>query len=288
MATVTRRARVAMVVIFVILVVSLMMGRLSVEPFVSPIYKSFIPLVYTSHAPAKGVGLKHGDCVGMSNLGVEWFYNWGFDANSGGMCNNDKQYVDMIFGASNMSDTIKTPYLMGFNEYNQSDQGNLTPTRAAMLWRVIESVHADKYLVSPSGGSSLTTLWAMVDTYRALYGTYPRFDAISVHWYDSHSGGTTLQSYLSSMHMGAVARGYNGKLWLTEFASCTGNTEYKIAKMREWMDWLATTGYVERWAWYAGRLSSIDVFDQVCQSDLMNSDGTLTPLGVAYRDWPKR
>ncbi len=76
-------------------------------------------------------------------------------------------------------------------------------------------------------------------------------------------------------------------LWLTEFGALYGTGQdgrpaedagRVAAYMNAAMDWLATSGQVQRWAWFATRTSG------QFYGDLYDADGELTVLGSAYRD----
>jgi len=257
----------------------------SPEPFVSQIHRSYFPLVARAHDARKGVGLKYAGCDAVDKLGVSWFYNWGFDSD-GVMCSGKSGYVDMIFGSNNVSDTIRTPIVIGFNEFTNIDQSNMSITQTVIAWRIVEVRHPNRYKVSPSAGPGRFDLWRVADLYHDVFDHYPLWDAVNLHWYDNHGGGMTLQQYVETMHAEAVKRGYRS-LWLTEFAACLPQSaEGKIAKLREWLTWLSAQAYIARWAWYAGRTGDADPFDRMCASELVDGLGNLTPIGIAYRDWP--
>ena len=73
-----------------------------------------------------------------------------------------------------------SPYILGFNEPDLSSQANLTPQRAAVLWRRIEQAYPHRLLVSPAVScGDLYWLVRFRSAYRELYGTWPRFDVLA-------------------------------------------------------------------------------------------------------------
>ena len=187
-------------------------------------------------------------------------------------------------------------WLIGFSEPNLPWQGNLSPQQGAKLWRQIENAALPKgiKLVSPSPnqwnpgqngypyGHQWT--WAMVDEYKALYGTKPHFDALG--WNIYKETADQIKSYLTERRNEALARGYNVPFWLLELGGeCVNDSVSEInTTMKTITPWLNKTSWIARYAWYANRITTLDSDGvDLKKCSLVNSKtGNLTTLGITY------
>lgn len=169
--------------------------------------------------------------------------------------------------------------LLGYNEPDQAKQGNLTVEAALEQWpRLIEF---GVRLISPScvhpDKEWMKAFMKGVDE-RKL-----RVDAIGFHSY----GGPSADGLMKRLM--AVHEMFGRPIWITEFAvgnwsakTCAENKhkpERVVEFVRRLLPQLDACKFVERYAWFPARSDSAPLGP----SDLFNDDGTLTPVGEAYR-----
>jgi hypothetical protein len=223
-----------------------------------------------------------------SSPGVSWWYNW---SNQGAAPPAGIEFVPMIWGSGSLAGPIPTgsSYLLGFNEPNFKSQSNLTPQQAAADWPRVEALAkatADIPIVSPavnfcgsasnpSGCSdpSVTDPYTYLkDFFAACTGC--KVDAVAVHWYNCDL--PSLQAYIEGNDGGLQGFTQFGKpIWLTEF-SC--DNSHSVAQQKAYMQaavpWLESNPHIVRYSWFSAT--------NISNALLMNSDGTLTDLGMTY------
>jgi hypothetical protein len=189
-------------------------------------------------------------------------------------------------------------WLIGFNEPNLPWQANISPAQGAVLWKQIEDAArpAGIKLVSPTPNPWPPGLhghpyghqwtWFMASEYQARYGKKPQFDALSWNVYGNNSA--QLISFLTARRQEALNRGYNVPFWVLEYAGdCLGPMSGNQAVMSSVTPWLATTPWINRYAWFANRIDgsgSNQVGHQNCS--LINpATGAATVLGQTYRGY---
>lgn len=194
------------------------------EAFNSPVeadtggpYTYYVPIWYAAEPLAK-LGLSGGTYAQAQVLGASWLYDWGTHPAIG-----DEWFeaVPMIWGAWGNGPVPEvggnSPWLLGFNEPDIAIQANITPERAARLWRQIEQAYPRKLLVSPApSGEGRYWLVQMRLAYRELFGTWPRWDALAMHCYQWTAAGCAgvLKDYRAWVRDWGIA----GGIWVTEFA----------------------------------------------------------------------
>lgn len=144
--------------------------------------------------------------VDSLRAGISWTYNWTPTPGSGAkhigtpvmafapMCWNGHYDREKLIAYLDTHPDTKV--LLGFNEPNFAEQGNMTPLEAAQQWPELEeiAVKYDLLLVSPALNFSNSEVggrvWGIADwlgefihQYRLLYGHDPRMDYISLHCY---------------------------------------------------------------------------------------------------------
>ncbi|HRV93477.1 MAG TPA: glycosyl hydrolase [Anaerolineae bacterium] len=263
----------------------------------------YLPMVYGPPPPRKGVGAPVSPaCVDQQTLQASWYLNWRINPDPTCGAENANKFVPRISGvfdegtlAQAVTNAQASGWLIGFSEPNLPWQGNLSPTQGAVLWRQIENaaIPAGVKLVSPSPnqydpgqsdpyGHQWT--WAMVDAYKALYGPKPHFDALG--WNIYKRTPTEIQTYLNARRNEALARGYNVPFWILEYggecwsSSKNGNTSV----MTSITPWFETTPWIDRYAWFANRITGAEPYAPGWQScSLINpSTGAPTSLGQIY------
>lgn len=247
----------------------------------------------------KGIGVVTSPaCDDMAILNASWYFNWSLlsDPTCGGV---DERFVPRISDADDMSQLSQaianaqaSGWLIGFTEPNLPSQSNLTPAQGAVLWKQIEEA-ADAVggikLVSPSPNQSEPGqndlyghqwLWAMVNIYSVMYGGSPRFDAIG--WNIYKQTPDEIETYLNTRRNEALIRGYDVPIWVLEYGgecwNTPGNTGNEVI-ITETTDWFEATPWIERYAWYANRLSGTE---SSCSLVDPNTE-ILTSLGQIYQ-----
>lgn len=200
------------------------------------------------------------------NPGVCWYYNWG-PAPSKGYNNEVIDYQGMEFvpmcwngnyDASKIREYVaahpETKYLLGFNEPNFKNQANMTPAEAASFWPGVQALakELDLLLVAPALNYSPDAPYQdpcrWMDEFVALVGP-DAFDFTAVH---SYGGIASLKSIATDFH-----DKYGKPVWVTEFCYWPGEQNgvsvtpaAQIASMTESLEWLETTEWIYRYAWF--------------------------------------
>ncbi len=247
---------------------------------------SFVPA-----APSKKKGVGHwgkrhaGD---LRTLGAHWYYNW---APAAGYAEPAAaEFVPMIWGPNNVNDrdlelvrAAKPPVLLGFNEPDNKGQAEMTVEQAIAEWPKLERTGAGRL------GSPGTTMWAKwTDEFmaRAKAGKL-RVEILCLHWY----GDITAPGAVGDLHamLEHYRKTYGLPIWLTEYSG--GDFDYHRRRTtvednarfaRDSILLLESLPYVERYAWFAPRVSPTDAYYSTV--GLVNRDDSLTPVGIAYRD----
>jgi hypothetical protein len=244
-----------------------------------------------SQQPFKGVA--NSPCADRTALNTSWYYNWGQTENEA--CSNGKGgvFVPMIWGhtgseqsASGITSSVASfvgkgyPYVLGFNEPDNSTQSNIPVATAIALWPSF--LNPSIKTVSPAaqanstGQAWFTTFIGDVNA----NSTGLRTDVIGLHWYGWNAGScdaaaSQLASYLS------WAEGFTGNrpIWLTEWGCLHDSAPDPQTVLNFYNGALAVFARhprVQRYAWYPWSTNLA----------LTNSDGTLTALGTAYAAAP--
>lgn len=197
---------------------------------------------------------------------VCWYYNWGNVPGKGyenGVIDADIEFVPMCWNTNYSADAIreyckshpKTKYLLGFNEPNFVKQANLTPQQAAEAWPAVKALADELGLklvapalnYSPDAPYHQPTAW--MDEFVALVGL-DAFDYTAVH---NYGGFEVLKRIAGDFH-----DKYGKDVWVTEFclwpnegdANSTVLPEAQMASMAESLEWLETTPWIYRYAWF--------------------------------------
>jgi hypothetical protein len=226
----------------------------------------------------------------LTDLRCNWFYSWNSVTPEG--IPPGVEFIPMIYrygghakAAAAVAEAAAaakqrgTTELLGFNEPEKKEQGNMTLEAALDAWPVLMEtglrlgspgcVHPDKeWMIAFMDGVKQRGL---------------RVDFVCVHSYGGPSADALMQR-LENVH-----RMYGRPLWITEFA--VGDWQAKTreqnrhspervrAFMEELLPRLEACEFVERYAWFPAQPTS----GPLGTSALFNADGSLTPLGEVYR-----
>lgn len=215
-----------------------------------------------------------------------WFYSW--SKNVPENIPAGTEFIPMIFG--HMSEPAlaqagktfrehKLKQVLGFNEPDGAQQGNLKVEAALALWPKL--MELDARLGSPACVHP-DNEW-MKAFMQGVEARSLRVDFVTVHSY----GGLNAEALMKQLE--AVHTLYGRPLWITEFAvgdwkakSAAENRyhpEQIVKFMEEILPRLDRCDYVERYAWFSPKLDN----RALGPCALFNEDGSLTLPGAAYR-----
>lgn len=205
----------------------------------------YVPVWYAP-APVK-LGLSGGTVAQAERLGAAWLYDW----TAHPPVREWFESVPMLgrdWGAGPVPAVGgNSPYLMGFNEPDLQVQANITPERAAVLWRQIEQAYPHKLLVSPA--PSCGDVWWLAHfrvTYRDIFGTWPRLDVLAAHCYRWTAAGCiqVAQQFAAWVQEWQIPGGY----WVTEFAFVPAWATDAEAEARTFVQYLEADPLARRYA----------------------------------------
>lgn len=226
----------------------------------------------------------------VTDLKVKWIYNWTSKRPAG--LPEGVEWVPMVFKDNESqfaaraveeirADAANKPSaVLGFNEPEGKDQGNMTVEQALAAWPKLEELNLP--LGSPAGVHA-DSPWMQAFMKEALKRKY-RIDFITIHWY----GGPTASQFLS--HVDKIARLYKRPLWITEFcpadwtATKTGKNQHAekdvLRFIKDALPRLERSNDVERYAWFGTAPGNTPTG---C-SALCDASGALAKLGEAYAE----
>lgn len=223
---------------------------------------------------------------------ISWYYNW----------NQEKsfeepsfQFVPMVRAESDLDyfQNVKIKngdikILLGFNEPDDPGQANMTPEKAAELYKTVFKPLKNQgkigRLSSPAVTNNGLGPEGWLSRFLNLCGDCG-IDFVTYHWYANSF------SYWEQCYQNASAFGY--PLWITEWAvtSWDPNNPVDLSSLttqtQSIMNHLETHDNVERYAYFAvGPLTGSNDAAIGYNTALISLSNTLTPLGVYYRDAP--
>lgn len=224
----------------------------------------------------------------LTDLRSNWFYSWNSMAPEG--VPPGIEFIPMIYryggnaqlvaDAAAAAKRAGTTELLGFNEPEKKEQGNMTLEGALDAWPVLMEtglrlgspgcVHPDKeWMIAFMDGVKQRGL---------------RVDYVCVHSY----GGPNPEALVKRLE--AVHQMFGRPIWITEFAvgdwkaKSVDQNQHKPEAVLRFMEkvlpMLDRLDFVERYAWFPSKPSSAPLGT----SALFDEDGVLTPLGQCYRD----
>ena len=205
-------------------------------------------------------------------FGANWYYTWTPDWQSGGAI----EFVPMIKTGNDVAKAgrigAKSKYLLGFNEPERKDQGNLSVDRAIELWPELEKVAKDRGipLGSPAPSSDKQGLDWLAAFMKKAKSADLQIDFMAVHYYRSRRPDD-LEDFIKE-----IAREYRRPVWLTEFNGWSGPEREHYDFLRKSLRFLERNRDVERYAYFdpgAGKPHS-----------LFTADGEPTRLGKLYQE----
>jgi hypothetical protein len=225
----------------------------------------------------------------LARFGAGWFYNYWYSGDEG----RHRGWVPEVhtgFVTAGVLETVnsipKGSYWLVFNEPDRWDGDNSAPVYAAQEYYRLRSVvlpidPTAKFIVGGVSTVGYTTGFAWMKTmaaeYLRLYGEVLPSAGWHVHHYYCGTGYDKLKwrNQLSDFNrwMGGIGLG-GREFWVTEYG-CLSQDAWAATVMKDQIAWMNSGAVVTRHSWFATR-------NNTGAGDLLNWDGTLTPLGVVY------
>lgn len=232
----------------------------------------------------RGVGLATRTCSDALLLNVSWFYTWLDTDPCPGQINIP--WYPMIFGAANVADASKFKgskyeYLLGFNEPNEPNQGNLTPEQALEYWPQLMATGLK--LVSPAVAQWNDGPWTWtVPFMNGIKEKGYKVDVLAFHYYgDYRLPSNDMANFFKNIT--TTFPGY--PIWITETSNETGSQPDNVQFLADLYDIFKEYPQIERFSWFTNRWNG--PYDNN-GSNLVISDGSgLTQTGKAYVKYPK-
>ncbi|KAJ7595022.1 hypothetical protein C8J56DRAFT_928222 [Mycena floridula] len=210
----------------------------------------------------------------LNSKASSWMYGW----NPKPSVNTNISFVPMQWGSQDISSLWSTilaldrrpAAVLGFNEPEMTGQSNISAEEAARLWKqyMLPLRTLGIRLCSPGISSAPWGMPWMQNFINACPGC---FDVMVVHWYGD--GSQWFKEYIQKVH--ATFPTY--PLWVTEYASTSRDPQEQLRFMNDTMAFLESLSCVERYSWFCYGRSANGLI-----SNLLDSDGNLTPLGKSY------
>jgi hypothetical protein len=235
-----------------------------------------------------GIGTKPGSQwrEKIELCGARWFYNW--KSTPPENIPAGVEFFPMVWSkvreesfpqlrAELRKNKFKT--LLGYNEPERKSQGNVTVEEALEQWPKL--MELGMRLGSPAGGHPDCD-W-MKAFMKGVAERQLRVDFVTVHSYAGPNADALMK------RLAAVHELFGRPLWITEFAvgdwqaKTRAENKYRPEQVVEFvgnvLPQLDACKFVERYAWFPAKPDSAPLGP----SALFNHDGTLTPVGEAYR-----
>lgn len=237
-----------------------------------------LPTIAFAQAAAKPV--RKGACTldraVAEALKAGWYYDW--SAYGGGAAG--LEFVPMVKGKPHFKPgywehvaTLKAKgaaQLLGFNEPERGEQGNLTVAEALDLWPKLEATALR--LGSPAPSSDGKGMAWLAEFMAGVKKRKLRVDFVALHWYRDDDLAK-FEGWLREMH-----QAYDRPLWLTEFNAWNAKQRDQEKFLKGAVKIIERLRFVERYAFFSPGPKS--------EGSLVTSwnPPTLTKLGEWYRD----
>jgi hypothetical protein len=230
---------------------------------------------------------------------TSWAYSWGRQTAAtfpfigpnqtfhpmqwSGNMNHGLSVGPMEYLRRELNGSPKPVHVMGFNEPDKTEQGNVTVDNAIALWPRLESLGMPLVAPAPANmfGGWYEDFKAKADA-RGL-----RYDYTPVHWYSSPDLTNAIN------HLQNVYNTYGRPVWLTEFGpiswSGSGNWTKKdnYNFLAEFMWHAESLPWLKKYSLFqfeVGRESGTDG-PNAPRGNSRNADGSLTAFGELYAGW---
>jgi hypothetical protein len=239
--------------------------------------------------PFKGVA--NSPCAARQALKVSWYYNWEQTETEPCSDGSGGVFVPMVWGhtgseqsSSGIMSAVASfvgkhqPYVMGFNEPDNSSQSNIPVATAISLWPSF--LNPSIQVVSPATQANTTGQTWFSSFMDQVNSASLRVDVVGIHWYGWNSGScesnaSTLESYIKGIEKITGDR----PIWITEWGclhDSAPDTQTVVKFFQGAITMFAKHPRIRRYAWYPWSTNN----------ELNNSDGSLTDLGKVFASEP--
>lgn len=234
------------------------------------------PLFAAPKAPIGKKGWAGGKGDLPTKFKAHWYYNWMVRPGD-----QKQPFVPLFKGGDTINDNAfdivrkqrGIDAILGFNEPERKDQGNLTVDQVIDLWpQLVKLAERMKVrLGSPACSSDKLGMDWFAEFMEKAKKKELHIDFVAVHWYRSRDAKKFEEFVedLSKTHGGK-------KVWITEFNGWAGDEKENFSFLEDSLKFLEKNPVVERYAYFnpaPGKPHS-----------LLKADGTLTRMGEIYRD----
>ncbi|MFM2171297.1 MAG: hypothetical protein RI957_1526 [Verrucomicrobiota bacterium] len=211
-------------------------------------------------------------------FGAHWYYTWWH----GEYHNTDIEFVPMIKRRKDVEGgdaLVKVKamngirHLLGYNEPERGDQGNLTVDDAIKHWPKLQAIAEAKNipLGSPAPSSDDKGVKWLEEFMRRIKKEKLRVDFIAVHWYRSRDA-TDFENFLKGL-----SRSHRLPVWLTEFNGWSGSERDNHDFLKQALRFLERDKSIERYAYFEpGKGKPHSLFG--------SEENGLSRMGLLYRD----
>jgi hypothetical protein len=223
----------------------------------------------------------------IDQLNVSWYYDWQPTDNIIGYT-GPAFFVPEFWNSSMIAkESGNSPWVFTFNEPDIVTQSNMTVAQAIAAWPAVMADADGKMIGAPDVSGNLVSgggPWLSSFMSSAL-AAGDEVDFIALHDYPMGAGTQTsdqvasFEGYVTSVH----AAYPNYPIVINEFALVNRNTwdstgvtpAAQAAFVNQIVPWMESQPWIIGYSWYAA-------FQGGLGSDLLDSDGTLSPIGAAY------
>lgn len=207
-------------------------------------------------------------------FGAHWYYTW----TPGWQSEAEIEFVPMIKKEADLerAEAVKrnsdAKFLLGFNEPERKDQGDVTVERAIALWPKIEEMARDRKLPvsSPAPSSDKLGMDWLAEFMKQAKKKDLKIDFIAVHYYRSRKA-EDLERFINEL-----AREYRLPIWLTEFNGWAGPEDEHIDFLKKSLKFLEKSEDVQRYAYFDPKPGK--------PHSLHDGNGQPTKLGKIYQE----
>ena len=243
------------------------------------------PALLTHTLPARDSGASShkkgwagGDAKAHQLFGAHWYYTWWH----GGNQNAEIEFVPMIKNRKDVEggDSLarvkamnNIRHLLGYNEPERGDQGNLSVDDAIRHWPKLQAIAEAKNipLGSPAPSSDDKGLKWLAEFMRRVKKDKLRVDFIAVHWYRSRDADD-FENFLKGL-----VKEHRRPVWLTEFNGWSGSERENHDFLKQALRFLEREKDIHRYAYFEpGKGKPHSLFGT-------EADG-LSRMGRLYRD----
>jgi hypothetical protein len=222
----------------------------------------------------------------IDQLKISWYYDWGPTNNIIGYTGTAVFVPEFWDGSVITKVSGSSPWVFTFNEPDAVNQSNMTVAQAIADWPTVVADANGKLIGSPDMGDLVSGGGSWLSSFMSSAGAAgDEVDFIVLHVYPMGVGTetadqvSTFENFVTSVH----AAYPNYPIVINEFAlinrdtwDSTGITPAaQVAFVNQVVPWMESQSWIIGYSWYAAFQGGIG-------SDLLNSDGTLSSIGVAY------